>query len=204
VKNLLLDTIEVDTLSEATKLVKESVDGFFKLFNSTPSCMSLTSIGTRTYVKVNKRFLEKLKFTEEEVIGSTSKDIGILDKQEADKVASLLKTKGRIENEIIICRTKYGEIVYTISCIEKMEFNGHNYFLASFLDISEIIKQQQIIEQQKKVIEEQKQLVDEAYKELHEKNREMIDSINYAKRIQVALLTSERYIEKALSRLITK
>ena len=55
---------------------------------------------------------------------------------------------------------------------------------------------------QKKVIEGQKQLVDEAYKRLHEKNREMIDSINYAKRIQDALITSERYIENCLRRLI--
>jgi hypothetical protein len=203
-RNFLSDTIEVDTLIEATQLIKESVDGFYKLFNCNPSCMSLTSLGERTYVKVNPRFLEKLKYTEDEVVGYTSLEVGILDKKEADKVARLLKTKGRVQNEIIICHTKYDELVYTVSCIEKIEFNGNHYFLASFLDISEIIKQQQVIEQQKKVIEEQKQLVDEAYKKLHEKNREMIDSINYAKRIQEALLTSERYIEKALSRLITK
>ena len=203
-KNILSNSIEVYTLSKATQLIKESVDGFFKLFNCNPSCMSLTSLGERTYVKVNPSFLNKFKYTKEEVIGSTSLELGILDKAEAEKVAGILKEKGKIQNEIIICRTKDGELVYTISCIEKIEFNGNHYYLASFLDISEVIKQQQIIEEQKKVIEEQKQLVDDAYKKLHEKNREMIDSINYAKRIQDALITSERYIENCLGRLINK
>ena len=45
---------------------------------------------------------------------------------------------------------------------------------------------------QKKVIEEQKVLVDEAYQHLHEKNKEVMDSINYAKRIHAALITGEK------------
>jgi tetratricopeptide (TPR) repeat protein len=48
-----------------------------------------------------------------------------------------------------------------------------------------------ITKKQKKIIEEQKLLVDVAYKSLHEKNKEVMDSIHYAKRIQTALITSE-------------
>ncbi len=40
-----------------------------------------------------------------------------------------------------------------------------------------------------------------AHKLISEKNKEIIDSINYAKRIQTALITSEMYIEKALNKL---
>ena len=58
-----------------------------------------------------------------------------------------------------------------------------------------------VTQKQKKVIEEQKVLVDKAYKDLHEKNKEVMDSINYAKRIQTALITPEKYIEKSLNRL---
>ncbi|MGZ4064924.1 MAG: hypothetical protein ACXVP0_18245, partial [Bacteroidia bacterium] len=60
-----------------------------------------------------------------------------------------------------------------------------------------------IAQQQKKIIEEQKVLVDDAYAKLHEKNREVIDSILYARRIQRALLTSETYIERNLKKLNT-
>ena len=58
-----------------------------------------------------------------------------------------------------------------------------------------------VTQKQKKVIEEQKVEVDTAYEKLHEKNKEVIDSINYASRIQRALITSERYIQKNLKKL---
>jgi PAS domain S-box-containing protein len=203
-KHLFIETIEVSNLGEATKLIKESMDGFLKLFNCSPACMSLTTLGKRTYVKVNERFLEKLGFSEEEVIGFTSFEIGILDKKEAEKVADILKEKGRLQNDIVICKAKNGKEVHTVSSIEKIEFNGETYLLSSFLDITKIIEQQHIIEKQKQVIEEQKELVDKAYEQLRERNKEIIDSINYAKRIQSALITSEKYINNCLNRLIGK
>ncbi len=51
-----------------------------------------------------------------------------------------------------------------------------------------------ITQRQKAVIEQQKHLVDE-------KQKEILDSIHYAKRIQTALITSEKYIEKNLNKL---
>jgi hypothetical protein len=47
-------------------------------------------------------------------------------------------------------------------------------------------------------------MVDHAYEELHEKNKEVMDSIRYAKRIQTALITSEKYIANSLKRLMKK
>ena len=58
-----------------------------------------------------------------------------------------------------------------------------------------------IIQGQKLIIENQKKDVDEAFKHLEEKNKEVMDSITYAQRIQRALITSELYIEKQLNRL---
>ena len=59
-----------------------------------------------------------------------------------------------------------------------------------------------VTQKQKIIIEQQKILVDTAYEQLHEKNKEVMDSINYAQKIQRALITSEFYIEKTLNRLI--
>ncbi len=58
-----------------------------------------------------------------------------------------------------------------------------------------------VAKRQKAIIEAQKKQVDQAYEKLHEKNQEVIASIRYAKRIQVALLTSERYINRNLNKL---
>jgi hypothetical protein len=59
-----------------------------------------------------------------------------------------------------------------------------------------------ITNKQKATIEEQKLLVDNAYKSLHEKNKEVMDSIHYAQKIQRALITSEKYINNKLNQLI--
>ena len=59
-----------------------------------------------------------------------------------------------------------------------------------------------ITNRQKVIIEKQKEQVDKAYESLHEKNKEVMDSINYASRIQRALLPSEKYITNQLNRLI--
>ena len=61
-----------------------------------------------------------------------------------------------------------------------------------------------ITNRQKVIIEQQKVLVDKAYEELHEKNKEVMDSIYYAKRIQTALITSEKYMENVFNRLLKK
>jgi tetratricopeptide (TPR) repeat protein len=62
-----------------------------------------------------------------------------------------------------------------------------------------VVNRFRITEKQKKIIEEQKLLVDEAFEKLHEKNKEVLDSIRYAKRIQTALLPSDKYVERILS-----
>ncbi|MBL7883192.1 MAG: tetratricopeptide repeat protein [Bacteroidia bacterium] len=54
-------------------------------------------------------------------------------------------------------------------------------------------KQKVIIQEQKSIVEHQKHLVEE-------KQKEIIDSINYAKRIQMSILPSEKYIERIINK----
>ncbi len=59
-------------------------------------------------------------------------------------------------------------------------------------------KQKNIIENQKLEVESQKRNVEEAHHQLSEKNKEVMDSINYAKKIQKALLKNEKHESKHL------
>ena len=63
-----------------------------------------------------------------------------------------------------------------------------------------VIRNQRKLKSQNKVIEEQKQEVEQAFEKLNEKNKEIIDSITYAARIQKSLITTEVYIGKFLNR----
>jgi len=66
-----------------------------------------------------------------------------------------------------------------------------------------IRKQKEVIEHQKKVVDESYQLLDIQKNIVEEKNKEITDSINYASRIQRALLTSEDYLRNQLNKLGT-
>jgi len=174
--DLFLDTFQIKDLDIATKLVKESRTGFLKLFNSSPVCMSITT-PERVFVKANKKFMERFQYSEKEIIGRTSTEIGILDKEESKKVGNIIREKGKLTNEIVKCITKNGELVYTISSIELIEINGGNYLMSSFLDITKIIEQQKIIEKQ---------------------HKEILESINYARHIQNSIFPSKEQIEEIL------
>ncbi len=70
-----------------------------------------------------------------------------------------------------------------------------------------MVKRFNVIKEQKKLIVSQKALVDQQKHEVEfqkikveEKNKEVIDSIIYARRIQQALLPSHKYIQKSLTR----
>lgn len=65
-------------------------------------------------------------------------------------------------------------------------------------------KQKEVIEQQKNIVEAQKQEVEEQKHLVEEHQKEIIDSITYARRIQRSLLPTEKYIEKTLNRLYRK
>ena len=56
-----------------------------------------------------------------------------------------------------------------------------------------------VTQKQKAIIAEQKVHVDLAYDKLHVKNKEVMDSISYARRIQNSLLPTEKYISKKLN-----
>lgn len=62
-------------------------------------------------------------------------------------------------------------------------------------------KQKTIIEQQKDQVEKQKQEVEQQKQIVEEKQKEIIDSITYARRIQQSLLPTEKYIDRTLKRL---
>ncbi|TXB64798.1 tetratricopeptide repeat protein [Vicingus serpentipes] len=59
-------------------------------------------------------------------------------------------------------------------------------------------KQKNIIEIQKQEVETQKEVVELAHSELEEKNQEIMDSINYAKRIQNAILPPLKVVKEYL------
>jgi tetratricopeptide (TPR) repeat protein len=126
-----------------------------------------------------------------------SKQLGDLKTQfEVEKKETELKVKSEAEQEKLKAiaseeKKRQEVIIYSV---------GGVLLIVTVFSLF-LYKRFRITQMQKRVIEEQKLLVDDAYESLHEKNKEVMDSIYYARRIQRALITSERYIDAQLKKL---
>ena len=72
------------------------------------------------------------------------------------------------------------------------------FLLVVFNRLKVTRKQKSIIEEQKTEVEKQKSVVELAHTELEEKNKEITDSIQYAKRIQNAILPPNKVVKEYL------
>ncbi|MBI3517929.1 MAG: PAS domain S-box protein [Bacteroidetes bacterium] len=153
--DIFSDNITINDLDVAIQFFNESRSGFLKLFNNSPVCMSMTTttLGKRSYRRVNQKFLEKFGYTEEEIIGKTSVEVGILDEAESLRVRTLIEENGRLQNDYVKCIAKDGSIVHTVSSIETMEMNGETYLVSFFIDVTKIMEQQSIIQQHARQLE---------------------------------------------------
>ena len=108
---------------------------------------------------------------------------------EADKVKDALLTAEKAEN-------KQHQLEATAQ-------KQQAYFLYGGLGLALlfggfIFNRFRVTSKQKGIIEQQKGKVDEAFDALEEKNREIMDSINYAKRIQSAILPPAKIVKEYL------
>jgi hypothetical protein len=104
-------------------------------------------------------------------------------KNELDKKKAIEEAENKKETALATERKKRQELFSYIAVLGLLLVGGFAIVLYGRLKLAR---------EQKKIIQRQKHIVDE-------KQKEILDSIYYARRIQKALLTSERYIEKNLN-----
>ncbi|MGZ3900166.1 MAG: tetratricopeptide repeat protein [Bacteroidia bacterium] len=134
----------------------------------------LNEENTKASIEHEMKFLYEKKFATDSVKSGEEKKIIL---------AKLIASHESLKAEKTLRYSLYGGIIALI------------LFAAGVLNRFNVISnQKQLIQKQKQLAEHQKQLVEE-------KQKEIIDSIHYAKRIQTAMLTSEKYIERILNEL---
>ncbi len=132
--------------------------------------------------------------------------------EENSKQLGDMKTKFEVEKKEAELKVKAEAEQEKLKAIAHEENKRQQVIIAAVAGVLVLVvifslflyKRFKLTEKQKTIIEKQKKMVDHAYEELHEKNKEVMDSIHYAKRIQTALITSEKYIANSLNRLINK
>jgi len=108
---------------------------------------------------------------------------------EFDMKEAELKAEQDKRELVLGAQIKRQQLVFMVSLI-----GGIIFLIFSIL----LYKRIKVINSQKQIIENQKSEITGAFSALHEKNKEVMDSIHYARRIQQALLTSDDFFKQQL------
>ncbi len=148
------------------------------------------------YTKLGK-YKEAIKFAQIFIVTKDS-----LFNEEKTKELANLEAKYEYEKQKVIDDAESEKLI-AIEQEEKEKQKVISFAIAGGLVLVVIFlifvfNRLRVTRKQKRVIEEQKTVVEIAHHELEEKNQEILDSINYAKRIQSAILPPLRIVKEYL------
>ncbi|MBN2667946.1 MAG: PAS domain-containing protein [Bacteroidales bacterium] len=120
-----------------------SEEKFSKTFYNNPSICGLSDLETGAYIEVNHAFVEKLEFTETEIIGKTATELNIITTKSREKLHSQLEHKGYIKNTESILKTKSGKTLNVLLTAEILIIGGKKYNYTIATDISALKRAEQ-------------------------------------------------------------
>ncbi len=139
--DLVWDIAERKLVEES---LRESNERFSAAFNNAPIMISLSTLEEGVYLDVNQCFLTTSGFSREEVIGSSSLELGWISAADRNSLKESMARDGRIAGRELNLRTKAGKQRICLFWGEMVALAGQQRFLSIALDITE----QRIIERQ--------------------------------------------------------
>jgi PAS domain S-box-containing protein len=180
---------DITEKKKAEQLIVASNIRFTKIFDLSPIATCISGLEDQKFMYANNAFCDTLGFKREEVIGKRSIDLEITSKDWREKIhGKIINGPGQLHGVEVELKRSDSEKIEVLGSFETIEIDNKTCLLTSFIDISE----QKLIQKQ----------IDKLHFDLEIKNKELVDSIHYAKRIQTALMTNENYMELNLNRLI--
>lgn len=125
-------------LSKDISMIKLSEEKFSKAFHSTSTMMAICSFENANYIDVNSAFLETLGYTNDELIGKTSKDINLFkDENFRDTIVRMIENKMPVNNIEVEFRDKNGSLKYGLLSAESIYLGEERCLLTVTTDITE-------------------------------------------------------------------
>lgn len=115
-----------------------SEEKFSKIFRFNPTACGLSGLDDHIYIEVNKAFLTLLGFKNDEVIGKTAMELGILTPETIREVLMKADVNGNVANVEASLKAKNGEIKHVLMSSENIYVQDKKYRFTFAQDITEL------------------------------------------------------------------
>ena len=123
-------------ITRDVSLIKLSEEKFSKAFNLSGSLMAIVTLDGSCLVEVNAAFLRTLGYTESEVIGRSSHELGIVVDPDLPAKVVAARASGAPGVDTTL-RTKHGDLRYGIFSAHRIELQEQTFLINNFLDLTE-------------------------------------------------------------------
>jgi len=131
--------IDVSERKKAEEVLRESEEKYSKLFHSNPQWLHISTLEDGRYVEVNEATKEITGYERDELVGRTSKELGLwADYEERSRLVKVAKEQGGFREQEVAFIKKNGEPVSLLWSTAIIEIMGTAYFINSVADITDI------------------------------------------------------------------
>ncbi|MCJ8501061.1 GAF domain-containing protein [Desulfatitalea alkaliphila] len=136
---LLMDGLwKIIRTKRVEQALRESQARFAKAFLSSPAPLVISEIDSGRFIDVNDCWVRMLGHSREELLGHTSKEVGIwADPADRDRMVALLRQKGAIKEAPVQFVSKSGERIHALWSTETITLDGRPVMLSLIYDETE-------------------------------------------------------------------
>lgn len=129
---------DITERKRAEQALRQSEERFAKAFRTRTVAITLETLKEGRYIDVNDTFLRLTGYRRDEVIGHTTRELGLMVyPEERERYIVSLQKEHSLQGFEVMYRAKSGEIRYGVASIETIDIVRQECILSHFQDISE-------------------------------------------------------------------
>ena len=142
---------EIAARKNTEMALRESEEKYSKFFHSNPQWLHISTVEDGRYVEVNDAVKEITGYERDEIIGRTSKELGLwADYEERSRLAKVALEQGGFREQEVAIIKKNGEPVSLLWSAATIEIMGAVHFLNAVTDITELNQTQEALRESEK------------------------------------------------------
>jgi PAS domain S-box-containing protein len=143
--------IDISERVRSEKALRESESKFRSLFDLSPQAIALTELETGKLADVNNMFCDLTQYSQKEIIGKTTTEIGFYSHNDRARFLKDLQISGEVNGLEMDFKAKDGAILNGLMFARVIRISGNSFILTIFLDVTEQKQLQSQLQQAQKM-----------------------------------------------------